>query len=319
MTRYLATRFAGAIVTLFGITLLIFMAMRVLPGDPLAQISSEGQGQYRLSPAELQKARASLGLDRPMYAQYGSWLADIARGDLGRSFWRGEPISELIMRRAPITAEIGILAVILSWLIGVPVGAYSAINHNRRGDLIVRGILTFLTAVPSFWLGLTLVLVGILYFSWRPPLTIIYFWDDWRGNLQIVTGPAIALGLGLGAVTARLTRSSVLEILFDDHVRTARSKGLSERVVVTRHVLRLALLPVVTLSGLALGGLLGGSVAVERAFGVPGLGLALVQALNERDWMVIQNLVFLYGVLYTVINLIVDVSYAWLDPRIRYG
>jgi peptide/nickel transport system permease protein len=319
MTRYLSTRIASAVATLLGITLLIFLAMRVLPGDPLAQISAEGQGQYRLSPAELQRARASLGLDQPLYVQYGSWLLDIARGDLGKSFWRGEPIRELIMRRAPITAEIGVFAVVLSWVIGVPIGAYSAINHNRRGDLIIRGILTLLTAIPSFWLGLTLVLVGILYFSWRPPLTIIYFWDDWRGNMQIVLGPSAALGLGLAAVTARMTRSSVLEILYDDHVRTARSKGLSERVVVTRHVLRLALLPVVTLSGLALGGLLGGSVAVERAFGVPGLGLALVQALNERDWMVIQNLVFLYGLLYTMINLIVDISYAWLDPRIRYG
>lgn len=132
-------------------------------------------------------------------------------------------------------------------------------------------------------------------------------------------GPAIALGLGLSAITARMTRSSVLEILYDDHVRTARSKGLGERIIIMRHVLRLALLPVITLSGLALGGLLGGSVAVERAFGVPGLGLALVQALNERDWMVIQNLVLLYGVLYTVINFLVDMSYAWLDPRIRYG
>jgi peptide/nickel transport system permease protein len=319
MTRYLVTRISSAFVTLLGITLLIFLAMRVLPGDPLAQISTEGQGQYRLSPAELQRARASLGLDQPLYLQYANWLGDIARGDLGRSFWRGEPIRDLILRRAPITAEIASLAIVLSWLIGIPVGSCSAIKHNRRSDLLIRGILTFLTAIPSFWLGLTIVLIGILYFSWRPPLTIIYFWDDWRGNLQIVAGPSIALGLGLAAVTARMTRSSVLEILYEDHVRTARAKGLTERIVVSRHVLRLALLPVVTLSGLAFGGLLGGSVAVERAFGVPGLGLALVQALNERDWMVIQNLVFLYGVIYTSINLLVDVSYAWLDPRIRYG
>jgi peptide/nickel transport system permease protein len=319
MTRYLVTRISSAFVTLLGITLLIFLAMRVLPGDPLAQISTEGQGQYRLSPAELQRARASLGLDQPLYLQYANWLGDIARGDLGRSFWRGEPIRDLILRRAPITAEIASLAIVLSWLIGIPVGSYSAIKHNRRSDLLIRGMLTFLTAIPSFWLGLTIVLIGILYFSWRPPLTIIYFWDDWRGNLQIVAGPSIALGLGLAAVTARMTRSSVLEILYEDHVRTARAKGLTERIVVSRHVLRLALLPVVTLSGLAFGGLLGGSVAVERAFGVPGLGLALVQALNERDWMVIQNLVFLYGVIYTSINLLVDVSYAWLDPRIRYG
>ena len=173
-------------------------------------------------------------------------------------------------------------------------------------------------AVPSFWVGLVIVLVGVLAFTWRPPLTIIYFWDDpWR-NLQITLGPAIAMGAGLGAVMARITRSSVLEALEEDYVRTARAKGLAEPPIVWRHVLKNALLPIITLSGLTLGGLLGGSVAVERAFGVPGLGTALVQALTERDWMMIQNLVLLYGVIFTVINLVVDLSYGLFDPRIRY-
>ena len=163
-----------------------------------------------------------------------------------------------------------------------------------------------------------IVLVGVLVFTWRPPLTIIYFWDDpWR-NLQITLGPAIAMGAGLGAVMARITRSSVLEALEEDYVRTARAKGLAEHPIVWRHVLKNALLPIITLSGLTLGGLLGGSVAVERAFGVPGLGTALVQALTERDWMMIQNLVLLYGVIFTVINLVVDLSYGLFDPRIRY-
>jgi peptide/nickel transport system permease protein len=162
------------------------------------------------------------------------------------------------------------------------------------------------------------VLAGVLWFTWRPPLSIIYFWDDPSKNLQITVGPALALGLGLAAVTARMTRSSVLEVLHDDFVRTARAKGLREQMVVWRHVFRNAMLPVITLSGLALGGLLGGSVAVERAFSVPGLGQALVQALGERDWTMIQNLVLLYGLIFTFINLLVDLSYAALDPRIRY-
>jgi peptide/nickel transport system permease protein len=271
-----------------------------------------------LSEAELRRARASLGLDQPYHAQYLRWMADVLRGDLGRSFWRGEPIRDVIARRGPITAQIALMALGLSWLVGVPVGLYSALHQNRLADYAIRALVTVFTAVPSFWIGLTVVLLGVLLFTWRPPLTIAYLWDDPRLNLQLTVGPALALGLSLAAVTARMVRSAALEVLHEDYVRTARAKGLLERLVVARHVFRNALLPVVTLSGLSLGGLLGGSVAVERAFGVPGLGLALVQAINERDWTMIQNLVLLYGVIYTLINLLVDLSYGWLDPRVRY-
>jgi peptide/nickel transport system permease protein len=318
MRTYILGRLLAAVVTVVGITILIFLAMRVLPGDPVALIVSEGQGSHRLTDEELAQARASLGLDRPLHIQYLSWMGDVARGDLGVSFWRGEPIRELILRRAPITAQIALMAICLSWLIGVPLGLYSALRRNTVPEYFVRAGMTLFIAVPSFWIGLLVVLIGVLVFTWRPPLTIVYFWDDPFRNLQMTVGPAIALGLGLGAVTGRLVRSSVLEILHDDYVRTARAKGLGERLVTMRHVFRNALLPVITLSGLALGGLLGGSVAVERAFGVPGLGLALVQALNERDWTMIQNMVLLYGLIFTLINLVVDLSYGWLDPRIRY-
>lgn len=318
MQRYVLSRAIYSIPTIIGITILIFVAMRVLPGDPLALISMEGQGTHRLTEEQLQAARASLGLDRPYWQQYLSWMGDVLRGNMGTSFWRGEPISEIIFRRGPITVQIAFMAIFLSWMLGVPVGLLSAIKRNSRADYAIRGIVTVFMAVPSFWIGLIVVLVGVLWFTWRPPLTIIYFWNDPARNLQITVGPALALGLGLAAVTARMTRSSVLEVLHDDFVRTARAKGLRERVIVWRHVFRNALLPVITLSGLALGGLLGGSVAVERAFSVPGLGLALVQALNERDWTMIQNLVLLYGLTFTFINLMVDLSYAALDPRIRY-
>jgi peptide/nickel transport system permease protein len=318
MHKYAANRIVLAIPTLIGITILIFMAMRVLPGDPLAMITVEGQGTHRLSDEELAKARHDLGLDRPYYVQYVNWMADVVRGDLGRSFWRGEPIRDVILRRAPISAQIAVMAIVLSWLIGLPVGILSATHRNTRLDNVVRTFVTFFMAVPSFWVGLVIVLVGVLVFTWRPPLSITYFWDDPVRNLEITLGPAFALGAGLGAVTARMTRSTVLEALHQDYVRTARAKGLREQVVIAKHVLRNALLPIVTLSGLAFGGLLAGSIAVERAFGVPGLGQALVQALNERDWTMIQNLVLLYGVIFTVINLLVDLSYGWLDPRIRY-
>ena len=318
MRKYLGQRLLIAIPTLFGVTLLIFIAMRVLPGDPLSAISGEGGGTYVLSKEQLQAARVSLGLHRPYAVQYLDWLRDILRGDLGKSFWRGEPIRELIFRRAPITGQIALMAILLSWLIGLPVGVVGALWRNSLTDYASRFVVTFFMAIPSFWVGLMVVLSLVLAFTWRPPLTIVYLWDDPIRNLQMTTGPALVLGVALAAMMARITRSSVLEVLGEDYVRTARAKGLHERIVVWRHALVNAMLPILTVSGTALGALLGGSVAVERAFGVPGLGLALVFAVAERDWMLIQNLVLLYGTIFVLINLVIDVSYGWFDPRIRY-
>ena len=318
MRKYLAQRLLIAIPTIFGVSLLIFIAMRVLPGDPLSAISGEGGGTYVLSPEQLSAARASLGLDRSYAVQYLDWVADVLRGDLGKSFWRGEPIRELIFRRAPITGQIALMAVILSWVIGLPVGLIGALWRNSWTDYAFRFAVTLFMAIPSFWVGLMIVLSLVLTLTWRPPLTIVYFWDDPVRNLQMTAGPALALGVALAAMMARITRSSVLEVLGEDYVRTARAKGLGERIVVWRHALVNAMLPIMTVTGTALGALLGGSVAVERAFGVPGLGLALVFAVAERDWMLIQNLVLLYGVIFVLINLVVDVSYGWFDPRIRY-
>ena len=318
MRKYLAQRLLIAVPTLLGVTLLIFIAMRVLPGDPLAAISGEGGGSYVLSQEQLQAARASLGLDRPYVVQYLDWLKDVLRGDLGKSFWRGEPIRELIFRRGPITGQIAVMAVILSWIIGLPVGLIGAVWRNSWTDYVFRFVVVLFMAIPSFWVGLMIVLSLVLAFTWRPPLTIVYLWDDPIRNLQMTAGPALVLGIALAAMMARITRSSVLEVLGEDYVRTARAKGLRERIVVWRHALVNAMLPILTVSGTALGALLGGSVAVERAFGVPGLGLALVFAIAERDWMLIQNLILLYGVIFVLINLAVDISYGWFDPRIRY-
>jgi peptide/nickel transport system permease protein len=296
--------------------------MRILPGDPLATVTDATTGtQQRLTDEEIAKLRNSLGLNDPYYVQYGRWMWDVLRGDFGSSFWRGEPIRELFLRRGPISLQVAIMAVAFSWLVGVPLGVISATHRNGFLDLISRGLTTIFLAVPAFWIGLVIVLIGVLVFTWRPPLSIVYLQDDPVRNLQMTLGPAFALGLGISAGMARLTRSAILEALHQDYARTARAKGLRERAVVYlvyRHVLRNALLPVVTLSGLAFGGLLGGSVATERAFGFPGLGNALVQAIGERDWMIIQNLVLIYGVIAVVMNLLVDLAYAVLDPRIRY-
>ena len=319
MTRYLINRLLIAIPTLIGITILIFLAMRVLPGDPLAVIMSESSGSYVLSDEDLAAARASLGLDKPLYRQYLDWMGEVVRGDLGSSFWTKEPISALILRRGPITMQIALMAVLFSWLIGVPIGMFSAIWRNSFFDYFSRIGITLFIAVPSFWIGLLIVLFTVLVFTWRPPLTIVQLWEDPGTNLSMTVLPALALGLGLAASQARMTRSAALEVMYEDYIRTGRAKGLRDRVLVWRHVFRNAMLPVLTTSGLALGGLLGGAVSVERAFGVPGLGTLLVQALADRDWMMIQNLVLLYGVIFAVINLLVDLSYAWFDPRIRYN
>ncbi len=318
MSRYILRRLLIAVPTLIGITILIFLAMRVLPGDPLATIMSESTGNFVLTEAELAAARASLGLDKPLYIQYFDWIGEILRGDLGSSFWTNEPISALILRRGPITAQIALMAVIFSWLIGVPLGLLSALWRNSMLDYLSRVAITVFIAVPSFWIGLLLVLFTVLVFTWRPPLAIVQFWENPVANLSMTGLPALALGLGLAASQARFARSAALEVLYEDYIRTARAKGLSEKLLMWRHVLKNALLPVITTSGLALGGLLGGAVSVERAFGVPGLGTLLVQALSDRDWMMIQNLVLIYGLIFAIINLLVDLSYAWIDPRIRY-
>lgn len=318
MLNYLLRRILLALVTITGVTVVIFLAMRVLPGDPLAMIYGEGQGIYVLSDEEVAAARASLGLDRPLHMQYLDWMADVARGDLGYSFWVETPIRDTILRRGPITAEIALIAIVLAWLVGVPVGVIGAMWRESILDNTLRVVVTLFMAVPSFWLGLTMILFTVLLFNWRPSITIVQFWEDPRENLLMVLGPAIAIGVGLAAIIARMTRTTVLEVLGEDFVRTARAKGLNDYRIMLRHVLRNAILPVLTLSGLALAGLLGGAVAVERAFGFPGLGTALAQAAVERDWMMVQNLTLVFAVTFVFINLAIDILYAWIDPRIRY-
>ena len=318
MHTYILRRLVLAVPTVFGVTVLIFVAMRLLPGDPLELIYGENTGIYVLSEEELNAARKSLGLDRPLIVQYGSWIADIARGDMGTSFWTDQPISASILRRGPLTMQIAIIAVLVSWIVGLPVGIIAAAWRNSMLDYVARFFITLFMAVPSFWLGMTFVLVTVIFFSWKPPILVYNIWDDPFKNFQIVVGPSLALGVGMGAFIARMARTQLLEVFREDYVRTARAKGLGEQLVMWRHVVRNALLPVFTLSGLQFAFLLGGSVAVEQAFSVPGLGRALIGGIQDRDWTIIQNLVFLYAIVFVFINLIVDVAYGIIDPRIRY-
>jgi peptide/nickel transport system permease protein len=318
MRKYLARRALFALGTLVGVSLIIFVVLRILPGDPLVAILGV-EGHARMTPADRVHIMHDLGLSDPLPVQYIHWLRDIAAGKLGKSFFRGDTVADLILHRGPISAEIGFLALVISWLVGLPVGIVSAIKPNSWADNAARSLAILFIAIPGFWLSMLIVLALLFWFGYKAPLIIVHFWESPWENLQIVIGPAIVLGLAQGAYIARMSRSCLLEVIGEDYVRTARAKGAPERQVVLGHALPNALLPVITISGVLLGFVLGGSVAVEQAFGVPGLGRSLVTALIERDVIVVQNLVLLYAVIFVVVNFVVDLSYAWLDPRIRHA
>jgi peptide/nickel transport system permease protein len=316
--KYLARRALFALGTHVGVSLIIFVVLRILPGDPLVAILGV-EGHARMTKEDRVRIMHDLGLSDPLPVQYVHWLRDIATGKLGKSFFRGDTVADLILHRGPISAEIGILALIVSWLVGLPVGIVSAIKPNSSIDNIARSLAILFIAIPGFWLSMLIVLALLFWFGYKAPLIIVHLWQSPWQNLQIVIGPAVVLGLAQGAYIARMARSCLLEVIHEDYVRTARAKGVVERRVVLGHALPNALLPVITISGVLLGFVLGGSVAVEQAFGVPGLGRALVTAVIERDIIVVQNLVLLYAAIFVMVNLLVDLSYAWLDPRIHYA
>ena len=317
MYSYIIRRLAFGALTVIGVSIIVFMVLRILPGDPLVAIFGM-EGFTKLSAADRASYMAQLGLSDPLWLQYLHWMRDIAGGNLGHSFFRSESVGEMIARRGPLTAEIALLSVALSWIVGVPVAIVSALKPNSIADNVSRFFSIFFLAVPGFWLGMLIVLASLFWFGYRVPLAGASLWAEPWKNLQIVIGPAVVLGLGQGAYIARMARSSLLEVIREDYVRTARAKGLSGRPVITFHALPNALLPVITLSGILLGFVLAGSIPVERAFGTPGLGYAMFTAVSERDVFVMQNLVFLYAVVFVMLNILVDVTIAWLDPRIRY-
>jgi peptide/nickel transport system permease protein len=317
MLIYVARRLAFGAFTVLGVSIVVFLVMRILPGDPLVAIFGP-EGFTKLSDAERASYMAELGLSDPLIVQYFNWVKDIVRGDFGRSFFRAESVADMILRRGPLTAEIALISVVLSWIVGIPVAIVSALRPNSFGDNISRFFSILFLAVPGFWMAMLIVLASLFWFGYRPPLTGVSLLADPVANLQIVIGPAVVLGLGQAAYIARMARSSLLEVIREDYVRTARAKGLSGRLVISVHALPNALLPVITLSGILLGLVLAGSIPVERAFATPGLGYAMFTAVSERDVFVMQNLVFLYAVVFVLLNILVDIVIAWLDPRIRY-
>ena len=316
MYSYIARRLAFGALTVIGVSIMVFVIMRILPGDPLVAIFGP-EGFTKLSEKERAGYMAALGLSDPLWVQYLAWVKDILRGDFGHSFFRSESVGDMILRRGPLTAEIALISVVLSWLVGIPVAIVSALKPNTVVDSAARFVSILFLAVPGFWIGMLIVLALLFWFGYRAPMTGASLLVDPVANLQLVIGPAVVLGLGQAAYIARMGRSSLLEVIREDYVRTARAKGLNNRLVIAMHALPNALLPV-TLSGVLLGLVLAGSIPVERAFATPGLGFAMFTAVSERDVFVMQNLVFLYAVVFVLLNIVVDVTIALLDPRIRY-
>ena len=316
MYSYIARRLAFGALTVIGVSIMVFVVMRILPGDPLVAIFGP-EGMTKLTAEQRANFMAELGLSDPLWMQYLRWVKDIIQGNFGRSFFRSESVADMILRRGPLTAEIALISVVLSWLVGIPVAIISALKPNTVADSVVRFISILFIAVPGFWVGMLIVLALLFWFGYRAPMAGVGFFTDPVANLQIVIGPAIVLGLGQAAYIARMGRSSLLEVIREDYVRTARAKGLNNRLVIALHALPNALLPVITLSGVLLGLVLAGSIPVERAFGTPGLGYSMFQAVSERDVFVMQNLVFIYSVVFVMLNILVDLTIAFLDPRIR--
>lgn len=295
---------------------MIFGIMRILPGDPLATFMA-GDYMRRLGPDEIALIKRDLGLDRPLPVQYGTWIRDVATGSFGKTFHRKDPIIDLILSRGAISMEIGVLAVILSWIMGLPVGILSAVRPNSILDMTSSSTAVLFLAIPNFWLGLLIVLLTLTIWGYHPPLVSVHVWEDPWANFQIVIGPAMVLATSMAAVIARMTRSSLFEVLREDYVRTARAKGMTDMATIIRHALPNALLPVLTISGVMLGFVLSGSLAVEVAFGTPGIGKTLVLAAKSRDMNIVQSFVLLYGIIFVVVNLLVDLLYGAIDPRIR--
>jgi peptide/nickel transport system permease protein len=304
--------------TLLGVAILVFFLLRMMPGDPVATMLMGDAGGANISPEVIVAERARLGLDQPLYVQFFKWMGGVLRGDFGYSMWTGKPVLYEIGIRLELSLQVAIMATILAILLALPLGTLSAIFKDTWIDQSIRVFSIAGLAVPSFWLGMIVILLLLTYFSWIPPLTFTSFWEDPWENLSQLIWPALAVGYRYSAVATRMMRSSILEVLQEDYIRTARAKGVQERLVVARHAMRNAMLPVVTVIGLEFAFLIGGLVVTEQVFNLNGIGKLFVQAVARSDFTMIQSLVLLVSVFFVLINFVIDMLYALLDPRIRY-
>jgi len=302
--------------TLLGVAILVFFLLRVMPGD-VVEVMLLGEGGA-VPQHVIQEERVRLGLDRPLYVQFFKWMAGVVQGDFGYSMWTGKPVAYEIGIRLELSLQVAVMATILAVLIALPLGTISAIFKDTWIDYTIRIISIAGLAIPSFWLGMIIILSLLTLFSWHPPLTFTPLFENPAANLSQLIWPALAVGYRYSAVATRMTRSSILEVLQEDYIRTARAKGVFERLVVARHAMRNAMLPVVTVIGLEFAFLIGGLVVTEQVFNLNGLGKLFVQAATRGDYNLVQGLVLLVATFFIVVNFLIDLLYAALDPRIRY-
>ena len=317
MRAYVIRRLLALLPTLVFASIIVFSTVRLIPGDIIDLMLS--QNDISAGKVNRDQLVAALGMDKPMWEQYLIWISDIVmRGDLGKSLWQSTPVTEQLAARLPVSMELGAMALVIGLLMAIPIGVYSATRQDTAGDFIARSFSILLLAVPSFWVGTMVMVFPSIWWGWSPEVQFMPFMEDPVAHFKQMIVPAAVLGMALSAVTMRMTRTMTLEVLRQDYIRTAWAKGLDERLVVMRHALRNALIPVVTLVGLQAPLLIGGAVIVEQIFVIPGMGLLLLDAVNQRDYPVITGVFLVVGVAVMLINLLVDLSYGLLDPRVRH-
>jgi peptide/nickel transport system permease protein len=317
MRTYIAKRLLLIVPTLLGAATLVFVIMRVIPGD-VALLIFGGDQAGHIDPNQLAAMRHQLGLDQPLVVQFGSWLWGVLRLDFGKSLWTGQPVLEELLIRLPLSLELALLATAVSVIISIPLGMLAAARQDTWVDYLIRVVSIGGLAIPSFWIGILCILALVIYFGWGPPLEFTPPWVNPWLNFQMMVWPVVTVGYRYAAVTTRMTRSTMLEVLREDYIRTAWAKGLRERSVVLRHALKNSMLPVITLVGTEFAFLIGGLVVTETVFTLNGVGRFVVDAVAHRDYPVVQALVFLIASSFVIVNLLVDLTYAWFDPRIRY-
>ena len=318
MRNYIIKRLLLAVVTVYAVVTLVFVLMRLIPGDPaLIALAEPGRGEA--IPQEiLEKKREELGLNKPLHIQYSEWLVNSLRFDFGKSSWGGGDVVEEYLQRLPISINMVVMASILTVIIGVPLGIFSAVRQDTAFDYLARIISISGLSMPNFWVAGLIIIFLLRVFRWLPPLEFIPFWEDQKRAFVQGIFPAFAVAFAFIGSTSRMARSSFLEVMREDYIQVARAKGLAERLVIQRHALRNAMLPVITILGLQFGFALGGLVVVEAAFNLPGAGRFLLDATIRRDYNVVQASLFAIAIFVTLANLAVDILYAWLNPRIRY-
>ncbi|MBI3326064.1 MAG: ABC transporter permease [Nitrospinae bacterium] len=316
MWRYVVRRALQGLLVLVLVSLLVFSLVRILPGDAILMQLDQAAA---LTHEDLQRARQELGLDRPFFQQYGTWMAGVLTGDLGNSLTSRKPVGQELLKRISLTVHLAIMSLTIALLIAIPIGILSAVRQDTMADYIGRLVAILGLSLPDFWLATVIITFLAIWFQWIPPIGFTPIWADPVRNLTQLLIPAAIIGARLAAVSMRMTRSSLLEVLRQDYIRTAWAKGLQERVIIIRHALKNAFIPVVTIIGQQFSVLLGGTVIVEFIFLQPGVGSLMLDAVLLRDYTLIQGAVLFFATVIVAMNLLVDLSYAWFDPRIRYG